>query len=188
MTGRGGLFRVRQGRVGLRARLRAGRAHARAGPGRVCRGGEGTDRAVFVVFFALVVAGARSLWRCGASPVSAQPRTDAPHARTRANPNETLPQDLLNELGNPGSISKDQFSGLIASLLAGPSNADEIIAAFKTFDRDGSGTVSVKELKNVLTSLGDRLSEAEVDELLKDAAVANGSVKYADFVRTVLSK
>lgn len=40
----------------------------------------------------------------------------------------------------------------------------------------------------VLTSLGEKLTDKEVDELLKCADVdKNGYVNYASFVRTVLS-
>lgn len=96
-------------------------------------------------------------------------------------------KDLLSELGNPTDISKDEFAGLISKLLKPPSNPDEIIAAFKTFDKSGDGKVSVKELEHVLCNLGDRLSKDEVQELLKDAKVSGDELNYSDFVRTCLT-
>ena len=38
------------------------------------------------------------------------------------------------------------------------------------FDKDGSGYIGVGELRYVLTSLGEKLSDDEVDELLKGVA------------------
>ena len=43
----------------------------------------------------------------------------------------------------------------------------ELREAFKVFDRDGTGTISRDELKAVMKSLGENLSEEEIDEMLK---------------------
>lgn len=40
------------------------------------------------------------------------------------------------------------------------------------FDKDGNGTIGQGELKYVLTSLGEKLSDEEVDELLKGVKVS----------------
>jgi len=47
----------------------------------------------------------------------------------------------------------------------------EILNAFKVFDKDNSGTISTEELRNVLRSLGESLTDAELDEMVKVADV-----------------
>ncbi|CAO3566431.1 unnamed protein product [Mortierella alpina] len=64
----------------------------------------------------------------------------------------------------------------------------EFINGFKVFDKEGNGYISVGELRYVLTNLGEKLSDAEVDELLKGVEVDKGSkVNYEDFVKMILS-
>ena len=56
------------------------------------------------------------------------------------------------------------------------------------FDRDGSGKISVGELRYTLTCLGERMSDAEVDDLLRGVKVdAEGRIDYAQFVRDILA-
>jgi len=52
--------------------------------------------------------------------------------------------------------------------------ADSILEeAFKIFDKDGGGTVSSSELRHIMMNLGEKLSEEEVEAILKTAD-ANG--------------
>ena len=40
---------------------------------------------------------------------------------------------------------------------------EELIEAFKVFDRDGNGFISAAELRHVMTNLGEKLTDEEVD-------------------------
>lgn len=51
-----------------------------------------------------------------------------------------------------------------------PSDAEkELREAFKVFDRDNSGTISAAELRNVLSSLGEDLTDEQIDEMIQSA-------------------
>lgn len=45
----------------------------------------------------------------------------------------------------------------------------ELRQAFSVFDRDGSGTISAAELKQVLTSLGEDLTPEQIEEMIQQA-------------------
>jgi len=45
---------------------------------------------------------------------------------------------------------------------------EEMRAAFKVFDRDNNGVISATELRQVMVSLGENLTEAEVDEIIRE--------------------
>uniref|UniRef100_A0A8B9S701 Calmodulin like 4 n=1 Tax=Apteryx owenii TaxID=8824 RepID=A0A8B9S701_APTOW len=62
----------------------------------------------------------------------------------------------------------------------------EILTALSMIDRQKKGFITAAELRAKLTRLGEKLSEAEVDDLLKEAKVGpNGTIKYEEFVRTI---
>jgi calmodulin len=56
---------------------------------------------------------------------------------------------------------------------------DEIREAFRVFDKDGNGFISSAELRHVMTNLGEKLTDAEVDEMIHEADIdGDGSVNY----------
>lgn len=46
---------------------------------------------------------------------------------------------------------------------------EEIREAFRVFDRDGNGFISAAELRHVMTSIGEKLTEEEVNAMIKEA-------------------
>ena len=48
---------------------------------------------------------------------------------------------------------------------------DEFIKGFQVFDKAGHGFIGAGELRYVLTQLGEKMSDEEVDELLKGVPV-----------------
>lgn len=46
---------------------------------------------------------------------------------------------------------------------------EELRRAFQVFDRDNSGTISTEELRDVLKSVGEDLTDLEVDEMMRQA-------------------
>lgn len=66
----------------------------------------------------------------------------------------------------------------------------DFMEAFKTFDREGQGLIHAAELRHVLTSLGERLTDAEVDQILKLTGTEedlDGNVKYEEFIKRVMA-
>lgn len=49
------------------------------------------------------------------------------------------------------------------------STNDGITEAFKVFDRDNNGFISAAELRHVMTSIGEKLTDDEVDEMIREA-------------------
>jgi len=44
---------------------------------------------------------------------------------------------------------------------------EEVISAFKVFDHEGKGEISLSDLKHILTTMGQKYTDEEVDEIYK---------------------
>ena len=61
-------------------------------------------------------------------------------------------------------------------------NDEEIIEAFKAFDKDGK--INKEELKYVMTNLGDKIKDSEAEKLLSKFQVdEQGNLDYKEFLR-----
>lgn len=66
---------------------------------------------------------------------------------------------------------------------------EDYIKGFQVFDKDQTGYIGVGELRYILTSIGEKLSDSEVDELLKGVNVtSDGNVDYVEFVKSILDQ
>ena len=108
------------------------------------------------------------------------------------NPSESELQDMINEVDadNNGTIdfpggsalSRDpipqlqltlmqytEFLTMMARKMKDTDSEEEIREAFKVFDRDNNGFISAAELRHVMTSIGEKLTDDEVDEMIREA-------------------
>ena len=71
----------------------------------------------------------------------------------------------------------------------GIENENEFLEAFKVFDRDGNGLISAIELRHVITSTGDTLTDEQVDEMIREADIdGDGHINYEEFVLMMMAK
>jgi len=68
-----------------------------------------------------------------------------------------------------------------------PGAPEDYCRGFQVFDKDLTGNISVGEFIYVLTSMGEKMSKPEVNELLKVIDTSNGQVNYIELVRTILA-
>ncbi|XP_060576001.1 calmodulin-A-like [Ruditapes philippinarum] len=90
------------------------------------------------------------------------------------------------DLGNRVDIHFDEFLMMVANKEACEENVQEVKEAFKVFD-NGKGYISVTDLRTIMSSMGERLSDEEVDEMIQEASVKNGNIKISDFI-TILCR
>jgi len=103
------------------------------------------------------------------------PEAARPPSRSTSRPNSRQGErmaktDLGQELMSlAGSLTEEQVA--------------EFKECFSLFDRDGDGTVDTAELGTVMKSLGQRMSEAELAQMISEVDVdGSGTVDFAEFL------
>ncbi|KAG2288717.1 hypothetical protein Bca52824_048321 [Brassica carinata] len=107
------------------------------------------------------------------------------------NPTEAELQDMINEVdadGN-GTIDFPEFLNLMARKMKDTDSEEELKEAFRVFDKDQNGFISAAELRHVMTNLGEKLTDEEVDEMVREADVdGDGQINYDEFVKVMMAK
>lgn len=84
----------------------------------------------------------------------------------------------LTFTGN-GTIDFPEFLTMMARKMKDTDSEEEIREAFRVFDKDGNGFISAAELRHVMTNLGEKLTDEEVDEMIREADIdGDGQVNY----------
>lgn len=88
-----------------------------------------------------------------------------------------------------GIINLPEFLSVMARDLKNYNSEQDLRNAWKVFDREGKGVLTAAELRHILSSIGEKLSKEELDDLMKEADPdAKGKVQYEEFVRMMTSK
>ncbi|CAH9104975.1 unnamed protein product [Cuscuta europaea] len=105
-------------------------------------------------------------------------------------------RDMINEVDASSAtafIDFIQFLNLIASKFKAAALSkdlhveEELAEAFKVLDKDQNGYISSTGLRHVMRNLGEKLSEEEVEQMIKEADLdGDGQVNYDDFVKTMM--
>jgi len=85
------------------------------------------------------------------------------------------------------AISAD--NALMARKTKDVDDEEEHREAFRVFDKDGNGFISASELRHVMANLGEKMTDEEVDEMIKEADLdGDGQINYEEFVSVMAQK
>ncbi|VFQ95483.1 unnamed protein product [Cuscuta campestris] len=103
-------------------------------------------------------------------------------------PDTPLDNAVLERLKQFRAMNK--FKKVALRVIAGCLSEEEIMGLkemFKSMDTDGSGTITLEELKQGLAKQGTKLSEYEVKQLMEAAdADGNGTIDYEEFITATM--
>lgn len=106
------------------------------------------------------------------------------------NPTEAELTDLIAEVDQDGNgeIDFNEFLLMMAKRSKDAETMEQALEAFRVFDKNNKGVISLNDLKNILQNLGEKLTPAEVDALLVDVQLnGNNEFDYREFVETVFN-
>ena len=90
------------------------------------------------------------------------------------NPTKAELQDMINEVDTDGNGTIDflEFLTMITRKMKDTESKEEISEAFRVFNKDGKGFISAAEFVHVMTNLCEKLTDEEVDEMIRLMAMA----------------
>lgn len=97
------------------------------------------------------------------------------------NPTDQYLEAMMNEA--PGPINFTMFLTMFGEKLNGTDPEDVIKNAFACFDEENKGFINEDRLRELLTTMGDRFTEEEVDEMYREAPIKSGNFDYVEFTR-----
>jgi len=84
----------------------------------------------------------------------------------------------------PGPINFTMFLTMFGEKLMGTDPEDVIKNAFQCFDDNGDGKINDEYLRELLTTMGDRFTDDQVDQLFHDAPInSTGDFNYTEFTK-----
>lgn len=93
-------------------------------------------------------------------------------------------------VADPSGSGKVTFSEFLEVCRAMPrpvDEKDELLSAFRVFDKHGTGKLMVEDFRQIMTTMGEKLSDGEFEELMKLATVdTDGEFDYHDLVDTLV--
>lgn len=107
------------------------------------------------------------------------------------NPTQAEVDKVLNEIDPKGNkrISFEEFVPVMMSFRSRKHKYGQevFIDSLRVFDTDNSGTISSGELRHVLTGLGEKLRDEDVDQLIQGFEDNQGQINYEEFVKSVMN-
>lgn len=90
---------------------------------------------------------------------------------------------------NEGEVDFNGFLELMAKKMKEGEMDEELVEAFKTFDKNNKGYYTVEELKEVMHHYGEKISDEEVKLMFEETDLDHdGKVTFEDFVLMMMAK
>lgn len=85
-------------------------------------------------------------------------------------PTESQLSEVVQEVenGHGGKVDFPEFIEILVKNMSETDAEEELLEAFKILDPEGFGYVNSAEMRNVLTTLGEKLSDDDLDDMIKE--------------------
>ncbi|XP_076095369.1 uncharacterized protein LOC143066261 [Mytilus galloprovincialis] len=107
------------------------------------------------------------------------------------NPTNADITEMINEVDSDGSgtINFAEFTKMMGKKMENSDPVEDLREAFKIFDKNSDGKIDPNELKKVMVNIGEKLTDEEANEMIKEADVdGDGKVNYEEFVKMMTKK
>jgi len=105
---------------------------------------------------------------------------------------EDLIQEIIRSVSKEGNslLTEAEFMAWMGRFTRTDSKdelMEDLLAAFQVFDKDGNGFITKDELRIAMETIGEKVTEKELQNMLRQADVDNdGMINYQEFLRIML--
>ena len=99
------------------------------------------------------------------------------------------PMETIRTINGADIFNHKDFVELCTKFINNDETEEDLIEAFKFWDTDNSGRVATEDIRRALTTLGDKLSEDEINAFIKEADPDNiGAIDYEYYSKILFRK
>ena len=107
------------------------------------------------------------------------------------NPTDSEIRDIINEVDadRNGQLDFEEFVTMMSIHMKTADEMEkELQQAFKVFDANGDGYINVDELRQAMTTIGERMTDKEINDIMKQwDSDGDGKIDYDEFVKAMVS-
>ena len=107
-----------------------------------------------------------------------------------ASPSQQELEMVIQSSGDQSNlITFEKFIDIYEKLINNQDSEDDIINELKKLDKNGTGNITVNDLKNLLLNFGEVLTKEEIDDVIQEAnADKSGNINIEKFAKILLGK
>lgn len=91
---------------------------------------------------------------------------------------------LLSSCSGSGTIDFNEFLEMMTSKMSERDSREEILKAFRLFDDDETGKITLKNLRRVAKEIGENMTDEELQEMIEEADLdGDNEIDQEEFLR-----
>ena len=107
------------------------------------------------------------------------------------NPSDEDLKEIIDSFDNEKNNNLIDFNSFLIIMAKRKNDIDkeeDLLDAFRVFDKENNGKISARELRYVMMSSGEDLNENDIEEMIREASTENDDfIDYYKFVKLMLS-
>ena len=93
------------------------------------------------------------------------------------------------DMNNKGNFTVELLEKAIEQRGKDKETIQDLIEALKVFDSDHDGKITVRDFKHAMMSMGERMGEHEIDEIVNDGdLVTDDLITIEDFAKLIMNR
>jgi len=107
------------------------------------------------------------------------------------NPTETEISDMQSKVDpkGQGSFTLEILEKTVQERGKDKESLQDLVDALKVFDSDHDGKITVRDFKHAMMTMGERMGETEIDEIVGDSELVNNDyIAIEDFAKMIMNR